>query len=224
MGDRRGDDGCMNPTRLAAASLAALAVGGALHVTGSAAAGEAVWAASIVVLLVPLALAVARALRHGDLGVDLIALLAMASALALGHYLAGAVVGLMMSGGRALEAYASGRARRELTALVERAPRIAHRRVGGALEEVPVDDVQVGDVVVVRAGEVLPVDGTVVSAEAVIDESALTGEPLPITYHGGGAVRSGTANAGDAFDLRATRPAAESAYAGLVRLVRSAEG
>jgi len=71
---------------------------------------------------------------------------------------------------------------------------------------------------------VLPVDGEVEGAEAVVDESALTGEPLPVTYHRGEHARSGTANAGDAFDLRATRPASESAYAALVRLVRSAEG
>ena len=212
------------PRLLAAAGLGALVAGAALHLTGHSGAGDAVWAASIVVLLVPLAWSVVRALARRDLGVDLIALMAMAAALALGHYLAGAVVALMMSGGNALEAYAARRARRELTALVERAPRVAHRRIGGALEEVPVEELRAGDVVVVRAGEVLPVDGEVANAEAVVDESALTGEPLPVTYHRGGEVRSGTANAGEAFDLRATRPASESAYAALVQLVRSAEG
>jgi heavy metal translocating P-type ATPase len=211
------------PRALALLSLAALAIGGALHLAGHPSAGDAVWAASIVVLLVPLAWSVARALMRGDFGVDLIALTAMAAALALGQYLAGAVVALMMSGGNALEAYASRRARRELTSLVERAPRIAHRRIGDALEEVAVESLVAGDRVVVRAGEVVPVDGVVESTEAVLDESALTGEPLPVTHHREGTVRSGTANAGDAFDLRATRPAAESAYAALVRLVREAE-
>ncbi len=81
----------------------------------------------------------------------------------------------------------------------------------------------VGDVVLVRAGEVIPVDGIVVAGEAVVDESALTGEPLPVTYSQGGAVRSGTTNAGDAFEARAVRPASESAYAALVRLVRQVE-
>lgn len=208
-----GDDGRMTtgdqaPRLLAAASLAAVATGGILHLGGSPTAGDAVWAASIAVLLVPLAWSVVRAFARGDLGVDLIALMAMTAALALGHYLAGAVVALMMSGGNALEDYAARRARRELTALVERAPRFAHRRVGEALEEVPVDAVRVGDRVLVRAGEVLPVDGVIASAEAVVDESALTGEPLPVTYREGQHVRSGTANAGEAFDLRATRPAA----------------
>jgi heavy metal translocating P-type ATPase len=204
-------------------SLTALAAGGILHAAGDAGAGDAVWAASIVVLLIPLAFSVVRSLAHGDLGVDVIALIAMATALALGSYLAGAVVGLMMSGGNALEAYAAGRARRELTALLERAPRVAHRRVGDSLEEVPIEAVVPGDVVVVRAGEVVPVDGTVAVAEAVLDESALTGEPLPVTHRRGEEIRSGTANAGDAFELRATRRAADSAYAALVDLVRSAE-
>jgi len=86
-----------------------------------------------------------------------------------------------------------------------------------------VEELAVGDRVIVRAGEVVPVDGIVTSAEAVVDESALTGEPLPASYRPGGPVRSGTANAGEAFELRATRPASESAYAGIVRLVRQAE-
>jgi heavy metal translocating P-type ATPase len=146
----------------------------------------------------------------------------MAGALALGEYLAGAVIALMLAGGNALEASAGRRARRELTSLVERAPRFGRRRNGDMVEEVPVDELQVGDVVIVRAGEVVPVDGVVTSTEAVVDESALTGEPLPVSVRHGGPVRSGTSNAGDAFELRATRPASESAYAAVVRLVHAA--
>ena len=85
------------------------------------------------------------------------------------------------------------------------------------------DEVAVGDVVVVRAGEVVPVDGLIVAGDADLDESALTGEPMPVVYGRGGSVRSGTTNAGEAFELRAVRPAAESAYAALVRLVREVE-
>ena len=157
------------------------------------------------------------------LGVDTIALVAMVGALALGEELAGVVIGLMFSGGAALEAVASRRARRELTRLVERAPQVAQLRVGDALEEVPVDAVAPGDVVVVRTGEVIPVDGTVVSREAVVDTSTLSGEPLPVTLRAGMPVLSGTANAGAPFDVRADRPAAESAYAALVRLVEQAQ-
>jgi heavy metal translocating P-type ATPase len=166
---------------------------------------------------------VARSLARGDVGVDAIALVAMAGALALGEYLAGAVIALMLSGGNALEAAAGRRARRELTALLQRAPRIAHRRHGGKLEEVSVEEVEVGDRLLVRAGDVVPVDGAVQSEGAVVDESTLTGEPLPVSRPRGTTVSSGTVNAGEAFDLRATRTAAESAYAGIVRLVREAE-
>ena len=208
---------------LAAAALAGVLLGGVLHLVGREPAGDAVWAATTAIMLVPLAWSVLRSLLHGDVGVDAIALVSMAGALALGQYSAGAVIALMLAGGNALEEVAGSRARRELTALVARAPRIAHLRRGDAVEEVPVEEVRPGDVVVVRAGEVIPVDGLVARGQAVVDESALTGEPLPVTYAQGGAVKSGTANAGEVFEVRAVRPAAESAYAALVRLVREAE-
>ena len=184
---------------------------------------EWLWAATTAMLLVPLSWSVLVSLLRRDVGVDAIALVSMAGALALGEYLAGAVIALMLAGGNALEESANRRARRELTALVERAPRSALVRRGEELREVGVGEVATGDVVLVRAGEVVPVDGMVVSEEAIVDESALTGEPLPVTVHRGGHVRSGTAAAGSAFELRALRPAAESAYAALVRLVERAE-
>ena len=208
---------------LTAFALAGIAAGGALHLFGAPGAGDAAWAVTTAVVLVPLTWSVARTLLAGNVGVDSIALVAMVGALALGEYLAGAVVALMLSGGNALEAAAGRRARRELTELVARAPTIAHRRRHGALEEVAVTDLEVGDVVLVRAGEVVPVDGVVVGTEAVLDEAALTGESLPGTYEPGRGIRSGTTNAGSAFDVKATRPAADSAYAALVRLVRAAE-
>ncbi len=211
--------------RLVAAScLVAIAVGGILHLAGHPRAGDLVLAAGTAGVLVPLTWGVLASLVRRDVGVDAIALVAIAGALALQEWGAGAVVALMLSGGNALEEAAGGRARRELTSLVARAPRIAHlRRSGGAVEEVPVEDVAVGDRVVVRAGEVVPVDGVVESDEAVVDEASLTGEPLPAVRPRGAPVRSGTANAGDVFELRAVRPAAESAYAAVVRLVREAE-
>jgi heavy metal translocating P-type ATPase len=208
---------------LALAALAALAAGALLHVAGEPAAGSAVWAASTASILVPLVVSVVRSLLHRDVGVDAIALVAIAAALAFGQYLAGAVVALMLAGGNALEEYATRRAARELKHLLERMPRIAHLRRGATIVEVAVEDVQPQDVVVVRAGEVVPVDGVVASENALLDESALTGESLPVRRGRDGDVRSGSANAGDPFDLRATRPAAESAYAGIVRLVREAQ-
>jgi heavy metal-(Cd/Co/Hg/Pb/Zn)-translocating P-type ATPase len=213
-----------NSARLIAA-LAATAVGGGLAFAAlnRHAVADVLWAATTALLLVPLTASVLRSLLRRDVGVDAIALVSMAGALALGEYLAGAVVALMLAGGNALEESANRRARRELTALVERAPRSALVRRNDELLEVPVDAVEAGEVVLVRAGEVVPVDGMVLSAEAIIDESALTGEPLPVTVHRGGNIRSGTAATGSAFELRALRPAADSAYAALVRLVERAE-
>jgi heavy metal translocating P-type ATPase len=214
--------GIGEPLFLVGLIIAALGAGGLIHLVEPGGTGDAVWAAAIVVTLFPLSWSVGRSLLHGDVGVDAIALVAMAGALALGQYLAGAVIALMLSGGNALEAAAGRRARRELSALLERAPRIAHRRRGDRIEEVSVDLLAVGDRVLVRAGEVVPVDGAVQSDRAVLDESTLTGEPLPVTRTRGTTVSSGTTNAGDAFDLRATRTAADSAYSAIVRLVREA--
>jgi len=207
---------------LPAITAAAIAAGGLLHAFGAERAGDVLWAATIAAMLVPLGASVVRSLARGDVGVDAIALVAMAGCLALGELLAGTVVALMLSGGNALEAMADRRARGELTALLSRAPRIAHRHVDGRIEELDVAQIAPGDVLVVRAGEIVPVDGVVATGTAVLDEATLTGESLPVRRAAGGAVRSGAANAGEAFDLRATRAAAESAYASLVALVRDA--
>jgi heavy metal translocating P-type ATPase len=204
-------------------ALLGIATGGALHLSDEPGIGDAAWATTTAVILIPLTWSVLRTVARGNVGVDSIALVAMVGALALGEYLAGAVVALMLSGGNALEAAAGRRARRELTELLARAPTVAHLRRGKALEEVPVSEVEPDDVVVVRPGEVVPVDGIVVGGEAVLDEAALTGESLPVTHGPGRGIRSGTTNAGSAFDVRATRPAAESAYAALIRLVEAAQ-
>ena len=208
---------------IAVAAVLALLAGIGLRLAGLDQASEATLVIATSSLLVPLSWSVVRSLRHGDVGVDTIALLAMAGALALGEYLAGAVIAVMLSGGNALEVYAARRARRELTALVSRAPKSAAVRSGEVVREVPIDAVAVGDTVIVRTGEVVPTDGRLRSAVAVLDEAAMTGEAIPVTRAYGAEVRSGTTNAGAAFELEATRPAAESAYAALVRLVSSAE-
>jgi heavy metal translocating P-type ATPase len=209
---------------MAAYALLSIAVGGALHLSGAGGAGDLVWRVAVALLAAELAVEVGRTvLRDHSMGVDTIALIAMIGALALGQELAGVVVGLMFSGGAALEDLASSRARRELSALIARAPKVAQLRIGDRLEQVAVGQVRVGDVVVVRTGEVVPVDGVLVSREAVIDTSTLTGEPLPLTIAAGMAVLGGSANAGAPFDVRTDRPAAESSYAALVRLVQQAQ-
>lgn len=207
----------------AALALAGLTAGGIAWLRGAPGVAEGIWTAATLLLLFPLGAAILRQLARGEVGVDVIALVAMAAAVALGHSLAGAVVGLMLAGGEALESYARGRARRELAALLDRAPRLAHRRRGDLLETIDVSQVRVGDRLTVKAGEVVPVDGVVDSPAAVLDESALTGEPLPVARANGDAIASGVVNAGSAFDLRATAIAEASTYAGIVRLVETAE-
>jgi heavy metal translocating P-type ATPase len=203
---------------------ACLLAGGVLKLAGEGSGGDAAWivcgglgaAYSLWTML--------ASLRRGRVGVDAIAFLAVVGALAVGEYLAAAVISVMMASGRALEAWAAGRATRDLRRLLERAPARAHRYQSGGttLETIDVADVNVGDRVMVPSGEPVPTDGVLLT-EAVIDESVLTGEPLPVTHFQGDLVRSGTINAGSPLDMQATAPASESAYAGIVRLVAAAQ-
>ena len=162
-------------------------------------------------------------LAERRLGVDVIAVLALLGTLAVGEYLAGAVITVMLATGRTLEARAIARARRDLRALRERAPRLVHRVEGTSLTSPPLEEVVPGDVLLVQPGEIVPVDGRLERDVAVLDESALTGEPLPVERRAGDDLRSGAVNAGDAFTFRATSRAADSTYAGIVRLVAEAE-
>ena len=170
-----------------------------------------------------LAISILRDLLMGRLGVDAIALVSMSAAVALGQPLAGAVVALMYSGGNVLEDIAVARAEYDLRSLVDRAPREAHRRLDDHIEDVPIAQVAIGDRLMVRPGEIIPVDGVVTSGTAAVDESALTGEPIPVVKAPGGALLSGSVNAGEAFELTAAAAAGESTYAGIVRLVTAAQ-
>jgi heavy metal translocating P-type ATPase len=206
-----------------AVAVVGLAVGGVLWAAGDHDTANMAWAATTIVGILPLAYSVAIDLLHRETGVDVIALLAMAGALALGEYLAGAVIALMLSSGRSLEAFADARAHRELSSLLERAPRTVHRYSGDELESIPIDQVRPADVLLVKHGEVVPVDGFLVSENCVLDESALTGESRPVERSKGEALRSGAVNAGASLALRATATAEASTYAGIVRLIEEAE-
>jgi heavy metal translocating P-type ATPase len=129
----------------------------------------------------------------------------------------------MYAGGNLLEDIAVARAEHDLRSLIDRAPRIAHRRTASTIEDVPIERVTVGDNVLVRAGEVVPVDGVITSQMAVIDEAALTGEPIPVSRRAGELARSGSVNAGDSFEVCASAVASESTYAGIVRMVSAAQ-
>ena len=208
---------------LAGIALAGILAGGAARLAGMGGLSEVLWAFTTAVVLVPLALTVAGDLRRRELGVDLIALLAMTGSLILGEHLAGAVIALMLSGGQALEAFAGARARRELAALLARAPQAVHRYEDGVLASPPIEEVRPGDLLLVKPAEVVPVDGLVEEEAAVLDESALTGESRPVERAARELARSGTVNGGAPFRMRAVATAAESTYAGIVRLVREAE-
>ena len=182
------------------------------------------WTLATLAVLAVLATQVVTSLARGDVGLDLVALLSMGGALVLSQPLAGAVIALMYAGGQSLEAYAAGRAERAMTALITRQPRTALREDGGTLTEVPLAALVPGDRVLVRVGDVLPVDGRVAAGRAVGARSSLTGEALPVTLEANAPALSGSVNVGSPFTLLAERPAAESTYAGIVRLVETARG
>lgn len=196
--------------------------GGAAWLFGMGGVSEPLWVAGTVLgLAFSIAWTVGAVVRRQP-SVDVIAMLALAGALWVQEPFAGATVTVMLASGQLLEARAAARARRELSLLVERAPRTARRRVGDAIVEVGVDEVSRGDRILVGTGEVVPVDGRLAS-DGTLDEAALTGEPLPVERLAGEDVRSGVVNAGPPIELVATSVAAESTYAGVVRLVEQAQ-
>ncbi|WP_421700772.1 heavy metal translocating P-type ATPase [Ancylobacter sp.] len=203
--------------------LLALAAGGLAFAGGQTILAQRLWAGATALVLALLVFHILSSLKRGEFGLDLIAALAMGTALLFGENLAGGIVALMFTGGEALEAYAQRRAAREMSALLSRLPRSAARYENGRLTEVPLEALRPGDRLLVRRGEVVPVDGTVESPQASLDQSALTGEPLPVRHARGAPVMSGSTNAGDAFDLLARQAAADSTYAGIVRLVETAQ-
>ncbi len=218
-------------SRHAAAALlvlvvAGLAAGGIAELVRVPAAAHDLWRATGVLGGFYSLWTMVDGIRRRRLGVDVIALLAVVGTLAIGEVLAAAVITTMLLTGRALEDWSAGRARRALQALIERAPREAHRykegQLDGQLEMVALQDVEPGDLLMVASGELVPVDGRLTTA-GVLDESMLTGESLPVARSAADAVRSGALNAGAPFDMRATATSAESTYAGIVRLVAAAE-
>ncbi|MFZ0624900.1 MAG: heavy metal translocating P-type ATPase [Acidimicrobiia bacterium] len=199
-----------------------LGAGGLAYALGAHGAASVLFAIAGVVPVIPLVLGIIERIRNRRPGVDVIALLAVVVALVMGEYLTAGIIGLMLATGQYLEDFAAGRAERELSGLLERAPRMANRLVDGQLQVVDVGDIGKGDRLMVKAGEVIAVDGVVIGGPAMIDESALTGEPLPTERLPGDLVSSGAVNAGDVFEIVATATATDSTYEGIIRLVRTA--
>jgi heavy metal translocating P-type ATPase len=208
---------------LVAVALTGLVAGAVLWLRNDLWYSKAAWACATIAVLLSLAIQIVGALRRGDVGLDIVAALSMSAAVAFNEPLAGNVVALMYAGGQLLETFAEGRARREMTALMGRVSHTAMRYKGAELEELAISLIRPGDRLLIRQGEVLPVDGRVSSSTATLDMSALTGESLPKHLETNAEALSGAACAGAAFDLLANRTAQDSTYSGIVRLVEAAQ-
>ena len=211
------------PRLLVGIALLGLATGGWFWWRGETGPSNLAWTLGTLPVLLALFGQIIASLRRGDVGLDVVAALSMSAALIFGETLAGNVVALMYAGGQLLESFAEGRARREMTALLGRVAFTAMRYRDQTLEEVPIATIRQGDRLMVRQGDVVPVDGHVADGVAVLDLSALTGESIPKSLSRGGEVMSGSTLVGAAFDVIASRPASESTYAGIVRLVEAAQ-
>ena len=184
---------------------------------------SSVYLAVIFLGTLPYAYRVLRDLIRGHFGVDVLALLAIIAAAALSQFLTASVILFMLAGGEALEEYALSRARLKLTNLLSRAPSIAHRKNGQKITDVPVARIEVGDLCLIKPGETIPVDGIIIEGASSIDESMLTGEPLPAEKKRGQQVSSGSINQGEILVIRTLRVSKESRYEQIVELVRNAE-
>ena len=204
-------------------ALTGLAAGVVFWASGNQALAQRAWAAGSIPVALGLLISIVRDFLAGRAGVDVIALLSMTGALLLEENLAAIVVAVMYAGGTMLEDFAVSRAERDLKALIDRAPRVAHRTRLGPVDDIPVAEIAVGDAILVRAGEVIPVDGVLSDPDATVDEAALSGEPIPVNRHAGEAIRSGAVNAGQTFSMVATATEGESTYAGIVRMATAAQ-
>jgi heavy metal translocating P-type ATPase len=183
------------------------------------------WSLIVVILLggIPLLWATVRQLARGEVGVDVIAILAIGGSLILGQYLAGAIIVLMLAGGEALEAFALSRAGKSLSNLAQRAPRTAHVWRDRQMIDIPADAVERNQIVVVKPGEVIPVDGLIVAGSSGVSEADLTGEPLPVSKEPGAQVLSGSVNLDHMLEVQALKRSSESQYARILQLVADAQ-
>ncbi|MEO7456899.1 MAG: heavy metal translocating P-type ATPase [Gemmatimonadaceae bacterium] len=203
-----------------------LVAGGIVALSAGSVMAQRVLFAGLVIAGAPLVWRTVRAALAGEFATDMVASLAVVAAMIEFQPLAGLVVVLMQTGGEALEAYAQGRASDAVRSLEEKAPRRAHRlaRVTDNLtQEIDVGDIRVGDLLLVRPGEMIPCDGVVVQGRSQVDVSQITGEPMPLAADVGSALSSGCSNLDGALTIRATALARDSQYERIVELVRSAQ-
>ena len=184
---------------------------------------DILWLLVLVVGGAPTVLKTIQKMLKGNFAADVVAMLAIITAVIMHEYFAGVIIVIMQSGGEALENYSLRRASSTLEQLLARAPRIAHRKADGQVTEIEASRVRIDDVLMVRPGDLIPVDGVLLSPQADVDESALTGEPLARSKQSGDRLLSGSVNGGNAFEMRTTKIAAESTYAQIVQLVQNAQ-
>lgn len=213
-----------NPWRLilVGISLTAIILYILLRITAIASPNLPLWIA-IILAGVPSIFYILVKLLKGDIGADLLAAIAIITAVILGQYLAAVIVILMLTGGQALETYAMRKASAVLLALSERMPLIAHRRVSGGIEDIPLQDIRIGDEIVIYPHETCPVDGEVIEGRGAMDESYLTGEPYQISKAPGVAVISGAINGDSLLTIRADKLPADSRYASIVTVLTEAQ-
>jgi heavy metal translocating P-type ATPase len=193
-----------------------------LALTGAGAAVPWIFSGYALAIAAWQAVGMVRDILRGHWGLDILAVTAIVATVLVGEYVAALLVVLMLTGGEALEDYANRRAKRELDALLTRAPQLAHRMEGDEIVEIRADEVRPGDVLLVRPSEIVPVDATLRSAEAAVDESSITGESVPVEKVAGDAVLSGSVNGQVAVEVVATATAADSQYQQIVALVTEA--
>jgi len=225
-------DGALSLVPLSAArppalALLALVIGGLLHLSENTA-HWAFWLhyLALIILGAPVVFRTLRGMLRGNFAADVVAMLAIGTAIALREPVAGLVIVLMQTGGELLERYAEGRASEAVRELEAAAPRVAHRLNGDSATDttdVPAESVKVGEFILVRPGEMIPCDATVREGSSSLDTSRVTGEPLPERVSAGSAVRSGVVNLQSPLVLTVSAPASESLYAKIVELVRTAQ-
>ena len=184
--------------------------------------GHWIWFTTLVLGGLPIVYETAKGMLQARFASDIVAMLAIITASILDEAFAGAVVVLMQSGGEAIEKFGFKKASSSLGELLKREPRVAHRK-NEKIEEIPVDEVRKGDILVVRPGEMISVDGTVTQGNTRVDESAITGEPLEKEKREGSSLLSGTINITTAIEMRADKVSQESQYKKIVKLVQKAQ-
>ena len=162
-------------------------------------------------------------IRKGRWGVDILAIIAIVSTMAIGDYWAAWMILVMFTGGESLEDYATSQADKELRSLINNTPRKANKLVNGKITEVNVDDLEIGDHIVVKPGEQVPIDGKIVKGDSSFDQSSLTGESVPVSKKPGDSVMSGSINGDASVELTVTKLAKDSEYQSIVALVKSSE-